>query len=542
MKNYDVVLRGGTVYDGSGGVPTAADVALHRDLIAAVGEPGTLPGTRVIDVTGLAVAPGFINMMCWAVETLIEDGRSQSDIRQGVTLEVMGEGFSMGPLTDAMKESGVRGLLGTDDIKYDVTWTTLGEYLDHLVKRGVSCNIASFVGTSTLRINQMGYADRPPTPAELDGMKQLVRQAMEEGAVGLSSALIYPPASYAQTDELIALARVAAEYDGIYISHLRSEGHRFYEALDEFMTIIREAKIRGEIYHLKAAGHANWHKMDEVIRRVEAAQAQGYAITADMYNYTVSGTGLSACIPPWVHEGGTDALLNRLRDLNLREKIKADMNATTTEWENVWLAVENADGIVLAGFKAEHLKPLTGKTLAQVAAERGQAPIDAAFDLLIEDGGRIFAMYHSMSEDNIRKQLALPWVSFCSDAESLAPEGVFLKSNPHPRAYGSFARLLGRYVRDEKIIPLEAAVRRLTALPASVLKIKGRGLLRPGYYADVVVFDPAAVHDRATLDQPHQYAVGMQHVFVNGTQVLENGDHTGALPGRVVRGPGWTGA
>ena len=542
MKNYDVVLRGGTVYDGSGGVPTAADVALHRDLIAAVGEPGTLPGTRVIDVTGLAVAPGFINMMCWAVETLIEDGRSQSDIRQGVTLEVMGEGFSMGPLTDAMKESGVRGLLGTDDIKYDVTWTTLGEYLDHLVKRGVSCNIASFVGTSTLRINQMGYADRPPTPAELDGMKQLVRQAMEEGAVGLSSALIYPPASYAQTDELIALARVAAEYDGIYISHLRSEGHRFYEALDEFMTIIREAKIRGEIYHLKAAGHANWHKMDEVIRRVEAAQAQGYAITADMYNYTVSGTGLSACIPPWVHEGGTDALLNRLRDLNLREKIKADMNATTTEWENVWLAVENADGIVLAGFKAEHLKPLTGKTLAQVAAERGQAPIDAAFDLLIEDGGRIFAMYHSMSEDNIRKQLALPWVSFCSDAESLAPEGVFLKSNPHPRAYGSFARLLGRYVRDEKIIPLEAAVRRLAALPASVLKIKGRGLLRPGYYADVVVFDPAAVHDRATLDQPHQYAVGMQHVFVNGTQVLENGDHTGALPGRVVRGPGWTGA
>ncbi|MBE2269774.1 MAG: D-aminoacylase, partial [Anaerolinea sp.] len=337
MKNYDVVLRGGTVYDGSGGVPTAADVALHRDLIAAVGEPGTLPGTRVIDVTGLAVAPGFINMMCWAVETLIEDGRSQSDIRQGVTLEVMGEGFSMGPLTDAMKESGVRGLLGTDDIKYDVTWTTLGEYLDHLVKRGVSCNIASFVGTSTLRINQMGYADRPPTPAELDGMKQFVRQAMEEGAVGLSSALIYPPASYAQTDELIALARVAAEYDGIYISHLRSEGHRFYEALDEFMTIIREAKIRGEIYHLKAAGHANWHKMDEVIRRVEAAQAQGYAITADMYNYTVSGTGLSACIPPWVHEGGTDALLNRLRDLNLREKIKADMNATTTEWENVWL-------------------------------------------------------------------------------------------------------------------------------------------------------------------------------------------------------------
>jgi len=542
MKNYDVVLRGGTVYDGSGGVPTAADVALHRDLIAAVGEPGTLPGTRVIDVTGLAVAPGFINMMCWAVETLIEDGRSQSDIRQGVTLEVMGEGFSMGPLTDAMKESGVRGLLGTDDIKYDVTWTTLGEYLDHLVKRGVSCNIASFVGTSTLRINQMGYADRPPTPAELDGMKQLVRQAMEEGAVGLSSALIYPPASYAQTDELIALARVAAEYDGIYISHLRSEGHRFYEALDEFMTIIREAKIRGEIYHLKAAGHANWHKMDEVIRRVEAAQAQGYAITADMYNYTVSGTGLSACIPPWVHEGGTDALLNRLRDLNLREKIKADMNATTTEWENVWLAVENADGIVLAGFKADHLKPLTGKTLAQVAAERGQAPIDAAFDLLIEDGGRIFAMYHSMSEDNIRKQLALPWVSFCSDAESLAPEGVFLKSNPHPRAYGSFARLLGRYVRDEKIIPLEAAVRRLAALPASVLKIKGRGLLRPGYYADVVVFDPAAVHDRATLDQPHQYAVGMQHVFVNGTQVLENGDHTGALPGRVVRGPGWTGA
>ncbi|MBK8021150.1 MAG: amidohydrolase family protein [Chloroflexi bacterium] len=470
------------LYDGSGGPPVVRDLALQGDRIAEIGAPGTLSGQQQLDVSGLAVAPGFINMMCWAVESLIEDGRSQSDIRQGVTLEVMGEGFSMGPLSDAMRARGVRGLLGSDDIEYEVVWTTLAEYLDHLVARGVSPNVASFVGTSTLRIHEVGYDDRPPTAQELDAMCQLVRQAMADGALGLSSALIYPPASYAQTDELIALARAAAEYDGIYISHLRSEGQRFYEALDEFLTIVRETGIRAEIYHLKAAGRRNWDKMDDVIRRVEAAQAQGLAITADMYTYTASGTGLEACLPPWVHDGGHDALLARLRDPATRERIVQDMNTPDTAWENMWLEVQGAENIILGGFKEERNKTHTGKTLAQVAAERGQEPIQTLFDLLVDDGGRIFAMYFSMSEENVRKQIALPWVSFCSDAESLAPEGVFLKSNPHPRAYGSFARLLGRYVRDEQIIPLEEAVRRLAALPASVLKIKKRGVLRPGYF------------------------------------------------------------
>ncbi|MFN8528849.1 MAG: D-aminoacylase [Anaerolineae bacterium] len=541
MSTYDVVLRGGTLYDGSGGPPQTRDIAFQGDVIAEIGAPGTLNGSRTIDVTGLAVAPGFINMMCWATESLIEDGRSQSDIRQGVTLEIMGEGFSMGPLSEAMK-SNVNGLLGSDDIKYDVEWTTLAEYLDFLVKRGVSCNIASFVGTSTLRIHEIGYDDRPPTAAELAAMQQLVRQAMAEGAMGLSSALIYPPASYAKTDELIALAKAAAEYDGIYISHLRSEGSQFYEALDEFMTILREANIRGEIYHLKAAGRHNWDKMDEVIRRVQAAQAQGRQVSADMYTYTASGTGLAACIPPWAHDGGDEALLNRLRDPVMRQKIAADMNTPGTDWENMWMETEGPDKILLAGFRNEALKPLTGMTLAQVAAARGKAPIETLFDLLIEDGGRIFTVYFSMTEENVRKQIALPWVSFCSDAESLAPEGVFLKSNPHPRAYGSFARLLGRYVREAQIISLQEAVRRLAAFPASVLKVKQRGWLKPGYFADVVVFDPQTIEDRATFAQPHQYAVGMQHVFVNGIQVLENGEHTGARPGRVVHGPGWKGA
>ena len=541
MSDYDLIIRNGMIYDGSGGKPYRGDVAINGDTIAEVGALDGASGKIGIDVAGLAVAPGFINMLSWAVESLIEDGRSQSEIRQGVTLEVMGEGFSFGPFSEAMIEAGTRGILGNEDIQYEVKWHTLGEYLDYLERRGVSTNITSFVGTSTLRINAIGYDDRPPTPEELETMCDLVREAMEEGAVGLSSALIYPPASYAQTDELIALARAAASYDGLYISHLRSEGTFFYEALDEFLTIVRETGIRGEIYHLKASGRHNWHKMDEVIRRVEAAQTEGLSITADMYTYTAAGTGLEACIPPWAHDGGNEALLKRLQDPATRQRIKQDKNTESTDWENMWHELEGSDQILLGGFTTEALKPLTGKTLAEVAALRGTPPEDTLMDLLVEDGGRIFTVYFSMLEDNLRKQVVLPWVSFCSDAESQATEGVFLKSNPHPRAYGTFARVLGKYVRDEGIIPLEEAVRRLTSFPASNLKIDRRGSLEPGTFADVVVFDPARVQDHATFQQPHQYATGMVHVFVNGVQVLKDGEHTGAKPGRVVRGPGWTG-
>lgn len=539
MPGYTVVLRNGTLYDGSGDPPRTGDIAFAGDTIAEIGAPGSLDGATIVDATGLAVAPGFINMLSWAVESLIADGRSQSEIRQGVTLEVMGEGTSMGPLSDAMKAAGTRGILGNRDIDYDVDWTTLGEYLESLVRRGVSTNVASFVGSSTLRVHEVGYDDRPATAEEIERMCNLVRQAMAEGAMGLSTALIYPPASYANTEELIALAKATAEYDGLYISHIRSEGATFLEALDEFLTISREAKIRSEIYHLKAAGRANWHKMDEVIRRVEAARAEGMQVTADMYTYPASGTGLNACIPPWAHDGGDEALLARLRDPETRARIKADMNAHSDEWENMFMEVDGPDKILLAGFKTEALKPLTGKTLADVAAMRGTPPDETLFDLLLEDGGRIFTIYFSMSEDNLRKQVPLPWLSFCSDAESLAPEGVFLKSNPHPRAYGSFARVLGLYSRDEGLLPLEAAVRKLAALPAQVLKIPHRGLLKPGYFADVVAFDPQVIQDCATFENPHQYAIGMQHVFVNGVQVLKDGEHTGALPGRVVRGPGW---
>jgi N-acyl-D-amino-acid deacylase len=541
MPEYEVVLRGGTIYDGSGTPPYPGDLAIDGDQIAEIGAPGTLHGETEIDAGGLAVAPGFINMLSWSVETLIQDGRSQSEIRQGVTLEVMGEGTSMGPLSEKMKAAGTRGILGNEDIRYDVTWTTLGEYLDFLVKRGVSCNVASFVGSSTLRVYAIGYEDRPPTPAELDQMCALARTAMQEGAVGLSSALIYPPASYAKTGELIAIARVIAEYGGMYISHLRSEGNFFLEALDEFITTTRQANLRAEIYHLKAAGRDNWHKMDEVIRRVEGARAEGLDITADMYLYPAGGTGLNACIPPWAHDGGKDALLARLKDPDVRERIKQDMITPSDQWENMWLEVESPDKILLAGFKTDALKPLTGTTLAEVAVMRGKPAIDTALDLLVEDGGRIFTMYFTMSEDNIRKQVQLPWVSFCSDAESLTPEGVFLKWHPHPRAYGNFSRLLGRYVRDEGLVPLEEAIRRLTTLPATKLRIQQRGALKPGYLADVVAFDPTTIIDHATFADPHQYATGMVQVFVNGGHVLKNGEHTGAKPGRVVRGPGWKG-
>ena len=532
---YDLIIRNGTIYDGTGGPPLAGDLAVNGQAIAAIGPLANAHGRTELDAGGLAVAPGFINMLSWANRSLIEDGRSQSDIRQGVTLEVLGEGSSMGPLNPTMKRQ-LRERQG--DIKYDIEWTTLAEYLDHLVKRGVSCNVASFVGATTARIHEIGYTDRPPTPGELERMKQLVRQAMAEGAVGISSSLIYAPACYAKTDELIALCQVAAEYDGLYISHLRSESSRLLEGADELIRIAREARIRSEIYHLKVAGQPNWHKLEALIRKVEAARAEGLAITADMYNYTAAGTGLDAAMPPWVQEGGLEEWVKRLKDPAVRQRVKREMAAPADDWENFFVAAGSAAKIVMAGFKTDALKPLTGKTLAEVARMRGTSPEEAAMDLVAEDKGRVDAIYFIMSENNVRRQVQLPWVSFGSDEGSFAPEGVFLKSNPHPRAYGNVARLLGKYVRDERLVPLTAAIHRLSGLPAANLQLDRRGTLKPGHFADIVVFDPATVGDKATFEQPQQYATGVRDVFVNGAQVLSGGEHTGAKPGQVVRGPG----
>jgi len=532
----DLLIRNGTIYNGSGGPPVTGDVAVRGDQIVAVGSVTGVTARRTVDAGGLAVAPGFVNMLSWATESLIHDGRSQSDIRQGVTLEVMGEGWSMGPLNPQMKEAIAKD---QGDIKFPVEWTTLDEYLRFLVRRKISSNVASFVGPETLRIHELGYEDRAPTAAELARMQALARTAMREGALGIASSLIYAPGFYAKTDELIALCKVAAEYDGLYISHLRSEGNQFIEALDELLTIAREAKIRAEVYHLKAAGQANWPKLDTVILKIEAARASGLAITADMYTYTAGQTGLDAAMPPWVQEGGYSEWAKRLQDPAIRERVRREISTPTDKWENLYLAAGSADRVILVGFKNEKLKPLTGKTLAEVAKLRGKSPEETAMDLVVEDGSRVGTVYFLMSEDNVRKQIKLPWVSFCSDSPSLAPEGVFLKSSTHPRAYGSFARLLGRYVRDEKLIPLADAIRRLTSFPAENLRLKQRGWLRPGYFADIVAFDPARVQDHATFEKPHQYSTGMVHVWVNGEQVLLDGDHTGAKPGQVVRGPGW---
>ncbi len=537
-QHYDVIVRGGTIYDGTGSSPFVGDLAIDGDAIVAIGLLENAKATTEIEAAGLAVAPGFINMMCWANESLIEDGRSQSDIRQGVTLEVLGEGDSMGPLNERMRAEMLRR---QGDITYDVEWTSLDEYLVFLERRGVSPNVASFIGSATPRDYVIGSIDRPPTPEELDEMKALIRTAMEEGALGVASALIYPPGSFAETDELIALAEVAAEYDGMYISHVRDEGARLIEAIDELITIAREAGVRAEIYHLKASGHANWPLFDRAVEIVEEARAEGLAITADVYTYPAGATGLNASMPPWVQEGGFDASLERLSDPATRQRIAREMLQPSDEWENMYLGVGTSENILLVGFKTEALKPLTGKTLAEVAAMRGTSPEETAMDLIVEDGSRIGTIYFSQSEDVLKRAIALPWVSFNSDAASLSPEGVFLKSNPHPRAYGSFARLLGKYVREENLISLEEAVRKLTGLPAANLKLDRRGLLDEGFYADVVVFDPATIQDHATFVEPHQYATGVKHVLVNGVRVLADGEHTGAKPGRVVRGPGWTG-
>jgi N-acyl-D-amino-acid deacylase len=532
VPDCDLIIRGGAVFDGSGAAPVAGGVAIVGDAIAAVGDVAGWQGRDELDAEGLAVAPGFVNMLSWATESLLEDGRAQSDIRQGVTLEVMGEGFSMGPLTEQMKEEvEAQSLLG-----HPVEWTTLGEYLEYLERRGVSPNVASFVGSATVREHVIGADDRAPTDAELAQMQQLVVDAMREGAVGLAAALIYAPAFYAQTDELIALARPA----GMYITHLRSEGDALLEAFDEFLTIVRTAGVRGEIYHLKVAGKKNWHKLDALIERIEAEQRSGLEITADMYTYTAGATGLDGSMPPWVQAGGFEAWRARLRDPDTRARVAAEMQRPTDAWENMF-ELAGAENIKLIAFKNEQLRPLTGKTLAQVAAERGTPPAETAMDLVIEDGTRVDTVYFTMSEENVRREVALPWVSFCSDSDAPSAEGRFLQWSNHPRAYGSFARLLARYVRDEKVIPLEEAVRRLTSLPARNLRLQRRGLLAPGYFGDVVVFDPERIQDHATYDDPHQYATGVEHVAVNGVLVLRDGEHTGALPGRVVRGPQWSG-
>lgn len=533
---YDVVLRGGTIYDGSGKTPFVGDLGIRGDAIAAIGDLSADRGKTEIRAAGLAVAPGFINMMCWGNESLIEDGRSQGDIRQGVTLEVMGEGESMGPLNGRMKKEMLKD---QGDIKYPVEWTTLGEYLRFLERRGVSPNVASFIGAATPRVYVIGRDNRPPTPKELKAMQNLVRQSMQEGAVGVASALVYPPGFFAKTDELVALAKAAAEYNGMYISHLRSEGQQLVESVEELLAIARGAGIRAEIYHLKTAGRENWPKMDHVIAMVEKARAEGLQITADVYTYPAGSTGLNASMPPWVQDGGFEASLRRMKDPATRRRIAREMRESRSGWENMYLQAGSPERILLVGFKSARLKPLTGKTLAEVAKMRGKSPEETAMDLIIEDGSRISTVYFSQSEENLRKKIALPWVSFCSDSESLAPEGVFLKSSVHPRAYGSFARLLAKFVREEKLITLQEAIRKLAALPAENLRLERRGRLRETFFADIVVFDPAKIQDHATYEKPHQYATGMIHVFVNGVQVLKDGDHTGAKPGRFVRGPGW---
>jgi N-acyl-D-amino-acid deacylase len=533
------VIRNGTVYDGTGGPPTATDIVVIGDRIEIIGDASGYRGRTEIDAQGLAVAPGFINMLSWATATLIADGRSESDIRQGVTLEVFGEGWSFGPLTDEMKTGDyMEGFQGA--FRFDVEWTTLAEYLEFLERRGVSPNVASFIGASTVRIHEIGSEDRAPLPDELERMTQLVRDAMEQGAIGVGSSLIYAPAFYASTEELVELARAAAEYDGMYISHIRNESYGLLEALDEFLTIAREAEVRAEIYHLKAAGSDNYDKLEQLIDRLEQARADGLDVSTDMYTYIAGATGLDAAMPLWVQEGGHSAWTERLKDPEIRRRLLREMAKAGDEWENLRVMAGD-DRVLLNEFKNPELRHLTGKTLLEVAEMRGTSPAETAIDLVIEDGSRVGAIYFLMSEENVRRKIELPYMSFGSDAESLAPEGVFLESMPHPRAYGTFARLLGKYVRDEQVITLQEAIHRLTGLSAEKLRIRDRGLLQSGYFADVVVFDAGAIQDHATFTEPHQYSTGVIHVFVNGVHVLRDGEHTDAMPGRVVRGPGWSG-
>ena len=534
---YEKIIRNGMIYDGNGGQPFKGDIAINADTIAAIGELTNAVGKDEIDAKGMAVAPGFINMMGHSEDALIQDGKSQGDIRQGVTTEIFGE-FSMGPLNPTMKKQMQEG---QTDIKYEVQWNTLGEYLNFLEKKGISPNVASFVGSGTLRTYVVGEEDKAPTSAQLDSMKLLVDQAMEEGALGITNALIYPPDFFAKTDEIVALCKEASKYGGTYSSHMRSEGNKLNEAVEELITISREANIPAEIFHLKAAGKDNWGKMDSVIKRVERARAEGLDITADMYTYLAGATGMTASFPPSLQDGGFGKLWKRLQDPAIRAQMKKAINTNAQDWENLYYAAGSPEKVLLLGFKQDSLKKYTGKTLAEVAALRKKSPEETAMDLIVQDSTRVGVAYFLMNEDNVKKQVALPWVSFGSDEASYATEGVFLKSNAHPRAYGNFARVLGHYSRDEKVLPLAAAIQKLAKLPASHLKIKKRGELKAGYYADIIIFDPAKVEDHATYEKPHQYSTGVIDVFVNGQQVLKDGEHTGATPGKFVKGPGWKG-
>lgn len=523
-EEYDVIIKNGLIYNGSGNKPFKGDIAIRGDQIVAI---GTLDGVsdRAIDAEGHAVAPGFINMLSWANVSLLEDGRSQSDLRQGVTLEVMGEGRSMGPLNEDMKTEMKEN---QGDIKYDIPWTTLGEYLEYLEEKGVSTNVASFVGNGTLRTHVIGYDNRPATPEEITKMQKLLAMEMEAGAVGISSSLLYAPSMYADTEELIELSRTASKYKGLYISHIRDEGDRLLESIEELITISREANIDAEVYHLKASGVDNHHKMDSVIAMIEDARAEGLHVTADMYTYNASSTGLHVQLPDWVRDGGIERMISRLKDRSLRNKIVAD-----TKFSNP------PETTLMVGFRNPDLRKYIGRYLDDIALELGVSPAEAVIDLIVEDDSRIQVVYFSMSEDNIRKKIALPWMSFCSDAGSYTNEGVFIKQSTHPRAYGSFIRVLGKYGRDENLYPLQDGIRRLTSLPAENLKIKNRGLLKEGYFADVVIFDPEKVSDKATFEDPHQYAEGVTDVLVNGVQVIKDGEHTGATPGRFIKGPGY---
>ena len=536
-NNYDVLIKNGTITDGSGNPTYLGSVGINADTIAAVGKLNAT-GTLEIDATGLIVAPGFINVLSWATESLIEDGRSQGDIMQGVTLEVFGEGWSMGPLNENLKKK-LKLPTAQGDIKYEVDWNTLDEYLQSLIKRGVSPNVASFIGATTVRINHIGYENRAPTDEELASMEEMVRQAMEDGALGVGSSLIYAPAFYSTTEELIALCKVASEYNGLYISHMRSEGNRLLESIDELMRIADEADIRAEIYHLKMSGKENWSKYDEVVRKIDSARTAGLSITTNMYTYVAGATGLDASMPPWVQEGGYEKWAERLQDSEIRQRVLEEMTTPTDKWENLMYDAGTSDNLLLVGFENDSLRHYTGKTLTEVAKIHGKSPEETAIDLVIADGSRVGTVYFLMSEENVKKQIALPYMSFGSDAASMTPEGVFLNSSDHPRAYGNFSRLLGKYVRDEQIISIEEAVRKLTSLPASNLKIKKRGSLTKGYFADLAIFNPETIQDHATFVEPHQLSTGMIHVFVNGEQVLKDGVHTGATPGRVVRGPGY---
>jgi N-acyl-D-amino-acid deacylase len=535
-SDFDLIIRRGTVYDGSGAAPRQADIGVRGQRIVSVGDLSGTHAATEVDASGLAVAPGFVNMLSWAPDSLYLDGRSLSDIKQGVTLEVFGEGESLGPMTPEMRAAN---LATQGDLKHPLDWTTLGEGLDVLVQHGVSPNIASFVGAATIREHELGYVDRAPSEEELKRMQELVRAAMREGALGVGSALIYAPGTYAKTDELIALTQAAGEYGGAYISHMRSEGDRLLEGLDELIGIARAAHVHAEVYHFKAAGRDNWAKMSQAIAKIESARESGIDVSANMYTYTAGATGLDAAMPPWVQDGGLEPWIKRLQDPVTRARVLAEMRAPGKDWENLLYAAGSADKVLLVAFDNERLKPLTGKTLAEIARMRGKSPEETAIDLVVEDHSRIGTVYFLMSEDNVTLGLQQPWVALGSDEGSYVPEGVFLKFQPHPRAYGNFARFLGHYVRDEHVATLADAIRRLSALPARNLKLRDRGELKAGNFADIVIFDPAAIADHATFDNPQQFATGVRDVFVNGSQVLKNGEHTGAKPGRVVRGPGW---